>query len=151
MASVTGVATDISEAALQVCRSNAKALGVDDRLETVCTSWADGVDGRFDLVVSNPPYIACPEIAGLAAGVRDHDPALALNGGEDGLDSYRAIFPDAAALLRPQGLLLVEFGKDQHEAVAGIAAQHGLALIGGGGGLVRDLAGIVRCAVFKVC
>ena len=149
--SATGVATDMSAEALEVCRSNAVALGVDDRLETVCTNWAGGVSGKFDLVVSNPPYIASHEIAGLAADVRNYDPGLALDGGPDGLDAYPAILSDAAGLLRPEGHVLVEFGKGQHEDVVRIAAQEGFAVINGGTGLIRDLAGVIRCAVFKVC
>ena len=149
--SATGVATDMSADALQVCRGNAVALGVDDRLETLCTNWADSVTGTFDLVVSNPPYIASHEIAGLATGVCDHDPGMALDGGLDGLDAYRAIFADAARWLRPGGHLLVEFGKGQHSEVAHIAAREGLTLIDDGAGLVRDLAGIIRCAIFRVC
>jgi len=151
MRSATGVATDKSADALEVCRSNAVALGVDDRLETLCTNWAGGVTGTFDLVVSNPPYIASHEIAGLAADVRDYDPGLALDGGADGLDAYRAIFADAAGWLRPEGHLLVEFGKGQHGEVVHIAARQGLTLIDDGTGLVRDLAGVIRCAIFRVC
>ena len=149
--SATGVATDMSQDALKVCRSNAVALGVDDRLETVCTNWAGGVSGKFDLVVSNPPYIASHEIAGLAADVRDYDPDLALDGGADGLDACRAIFSDAAGLLQPEGHVLVEFGKGQHGEVVRIAARAGFALSDDSTGLIRDLAGIIRCAVFKVC
>lgn len=149
--SATGVATDMSQDALEVCHSNAVALGVDDRLETVCTNWADGVTGKFDLVVSNPPYIASHEIAGLAADVRDYDPGLALDGGPDGLDAYRAIFSDAAGWLQPEGHVLAEFGKGQHDEVVQIAAQEGFVLIDDSTGLVRDLAGVIRCAVFRVC
>ncbi|WP_337660030.1 peptide chain release factor N(5)-glutamine methyltransferase [Anderseniella sp. Alg231-50] len=149
--SASGVATDISDEALGVCRSNAIALGVDDRLETVCTNWADGVTGKFDLVVANPPYIASGEIAGLEANVRNYDPGLALDGGTDGLDAYRAIFSDAAGLMRTDGHMLVEFGQGQHEAVVQIAARDGLVLADGSAGLIRDLASIIRCAVFKVC
>lgn len=149
--SATGVATDMSEEALKVCRNNGVALGVDERLETVCTNWADGVDGKFDLVVSNPPYIASHEIAGLAADVRNYDPGLALDGGADGLDAYRAILSGAAGLLRPEGHVLVEFGKGQHAEVVQIAAREGFALIDDNTGLVGDLAGVIRCAVFRVC
>ncbi len=149
--SATGIATDMSREALAVCRGNAAALGVEERLELVCTNWADGVTGQFDLVVSNPPYIASHEIAGLDANVREHDPGLALDGGMDGLDAYRGIFSRAADLLSPGGHVLVEFGKGQHEAVVQIAAREGLALTGGSAGLIPDLAGTIRCAVFKDC
>jgi len=151
VSSATGVATDVSQDALNVCHGNAVALGVDDRLETVCTNWAGGVTGKFDLVVSNPPYIASHEIAGLAADVRDYDPGLALDGGPDGLDAYRAIFADAAGWLRSEGHVLVEFGKGQHADVVHIAAREGFTLIDDGTGLVRDLAGVIRCAIFRVC
>lgn len=149
--SATGIATDMSREALAVCRSNATALGVEERLELVCTNWADGVTGQFDLVVSNPPYIASHEIAGLDANVREHDPGLALDGGVDGLDAYRDIFSRAADLMAPGGHVLVEFGKGQHETVVQIAARKGLALTGGSAGLIPDLAGTIRCAVFKDC
>lgn len=149
--SATGIATDMSREALAVCRSNATALGVEERLELVCTNWADGVTGQFDLVVSNPPYIASHEIAGLDANVREHDPGLALDGGVDGLDAYRDIFSRVADLMAPGGHVLVEFGKGQHEAVVQIAARKGLALTGGSAGLIPDLAGTIRCAVFKDC
>jgi release factor glutamine methyltransferase len=151
VAYATGIATDMSSEALEVCRSNASALGVEERLELVCTNWADGVTGQFDLVVSNPPYIASHEIAGLDANVREHDPGLALDGGADGLDAYRDIFSRAGDLMAPGGHVLVEFGKGQHEAVMQIAAREGLSLTGGSGGLIADLAGTIRCAVFKDC
>lgn len=148
---VTGVATDVSREALEVCHSNACEHGVDDRLELVCTNWADEVNGEFDLVVSNPPYIASQDLFRLEPGVRNFDPELALDGGVNGLDAYRAIFKAAADLIRTDGHLLVEFGKGQHEAIIQIAAQEGLALVDHATGLIRDLAGIIRCADFKVC
>jgi len=148
---VTGVATDVSREALEVCRSNACDHGVDDRLELVCTNWADDVNGEFDLVVSNPPYIASQDLIGLEPGVRYYDPELALDGGANGLDAYRPIFKTAADLIRTDGHLLVEFGKGQHEAIMQIAAQEGLTLADGDTAIIRDLAGIIRCAVLKVC
>ena len=102
-------------------------------------------------MVSNPPYIASHEIGDLSADVRDYDPGLALDGGPDGLDAYRAIFADSTGLLRPEGHVLVEFGKGQHADVVQIAAREGFALIDDSTGLVRDLAGVIRCAIFRVC
>ena len=86
-----GVATDISAEALSVARRNAQRLGLDQRAEFVLKDLAAGIDGAFDVVVSNPPYIATAEIAELARDVRDYDPHLALDGGPDGLAFYRRI------------------------------------------------------------
>lgn len=141
----TGVATDLSPAALAVARHNAQVNGVAQRLQLVETAWSRCVDGQFDLIVSNPPYIPLGGIAGLDREVREHDPHLALAGGTDGLDAYRAILPEAAGLLKPDGHLLLEFGAGQHDDVVRIARAHGFDLMGGG--LIRDIGGHVRCAV----
>ena len=141
----TGVATDLSPAALAVARYNAQVIGVVHRLELVETAWARGVAGQFDLVVSNPPYIPVNCIAGLDREVREHDPHLALAGGPDGLDAYRALLPEAASLLKPGGHVVVEFGSGQHDDVVRIGEAQGLALVTGG--LIKDLGGHVRCAI----
>lgn len=144
-----GVATDLSSAALAVARANAGQLGVAERLCLVESSWAAGVNGPFDLIVSNPPYIAAGEIAGLQREVREHDPGLALSGGADGLDAYLALLPQAIELLGRGGHVVVEFGAGQQGGVTDIARRCGLELWrhAGEGGLVRDLSGHVRCAV----
>ena len=95
-----GIGTDISAAALDVARANAERSGLAGRCTFVACDIAAGVPGPFDLIVSNPPYVAHGEIASLAPEVRDYDPALALDGGADGLDAYRAI---AAEARRPAG------------------------------------------------
>ncbi len=141
----TGVATELSPAALAVARDNALVNGVGQRLQLVETAWTEGVGGQFDLIVSNPPYIPQADIASLCREVREHDPHLALAGGPDGLDAYRAILPAAAALLKPGGHVVLEFGAGQHEDVVRIARAHGFALAAGG--LVKDLGGHVRCAI----
>lgn len=107
------VATDKSPAALAIARVNAEKLGVAQRVTLVEADWWQGVEGRFDLVVSNPPYIAAQEIPGLDADVRNHDPLTALDGGGDGLDCYRAIAAGAAPHLADQGVILVEIGAGQ--------------------------------------
>ena len=140
-----GVATDLSPAALAVARHNAAVSGVDGRLELVETAWARGIDGQFDLIVSNPPYIPQHSIAGLDREVREHDPHLALAGGPDGLDAYRGLLAEAAQLVKPGGHVVVEFGAGHDEDVVRIAKAYGLALVDGG--LVKDLGGHVRCAV----
>lgn len=109
-----GVGTDVSEEALAVARDNAANLGLKDRVALLRTPWADGLaDAGFDLVVSNPPYIRSAEIETLDPEVREHDPRLALDGGPDGLDAYRALAPEILRVLKPGGLFLVEIGWDQ--------------------------------------
>ena len=94
-----GVGTDISVAALRTARRNAVQLGLAARAAFVACDYAAALSGQFDLIVSNPPYIRSADIAGLSIEVRDHDPLLALDGGADGLDAYRALIPQAARLL----------------------------------------------------
>lgn len=109
---------DISfEAVLTACR-NARNLGVRQRFLPVAGDWASALSGRFDMIVSNPPYIGQRECAALPAEVREHDPAIALFAGEDGLDAYRKLVPQSLALLRPGGWLAVETGHVQGGAVA---------------------------------
>jgi release factor glutamine methyltransferase len=121
----TGLGTDISAGALGVARDNAARLGVG-RADFALSDWFAEVHGVFDLIVSNPPYIAASEIAGLAPEVR-HDPSIALTPGGDGLDAYRAIARDAGRHLAPGGRLLVEIGSEQGAAVSALFEAAGLA------------------------
>lgn len=125
----TGVGVDLSPAALQVAARNAAAHGVAGRLWLTGSDWFSGVGGRFDLIVSNPPYIAAGEMAGLAREVRDHDPRIALTDEGDGLGAYRAIAAGAPDHLAPGGRLLVEIGPTQAAAVSRLFAAAGLAEI----------------------
>lgn len=135
-----GTATDLSATALAVARANAERLDLASRCTFVECNIADGVPGPFDLIVSNPPYIVQAEIAALDPEVRDYDPKLALDGGGDGLDAYRAIARDAPRLLAPGGRLIVELGAGQGPAVSALFVDAGLKVTG-----VRDdLAGIPR-------
>ncbi|HEY4140858.1 MAG TPA: peptide chain release factor N(5)-glutamine methyltransferase, partial [Pseudolabrys sp.] len=135
-----GTATDISGAALSVARANAERLDLASRCTFVECNIAEGVTGPFDLIVSNPPYIVHAEIASLDPEVRDYDPELALDGGGDGLDAYRAIARDAHSLLAPGGRLIIELGAGQGPAVSVLFADAGLKVTS-----VRDdLAGIPR-------
>ncbi len=135
-----GLGVDLSEAAAAVARANVAALHLGDRAEIRIGDWATGVEGLFDLIVANPPYIASGDIAGLAREVRDHDPRFALDGGLDGLDAYRALAPQIAQRLAPDGRFYLEVGAGQAEAVAAIAAAAGLTELA----TRRDLAGIER-------
>lgn len=141
----TGVATDLSPAALEVAGENARALGVADRLALLQGSWFAPVSGRFDIILSNPPYIPAGEIAGLSPDVRNFDPSLALVGGTDGLDPYRIIASGAAAHLAAAGHVLVEIGAGQAEDVAAIFVGHGFRPAG----RHRDLGGHERCLAFN--
>lgn len=138
----SGVATDLSAAALAVARENAAMNGLSGRVSFVETSWADGVDGPFDLLVCNPPYIATGVIGTLEPEVRDHEPHLALDGGADGLGPYPHLFEEARRLLTPGGTAVFEIGYDQGEAATTLARNAGWRAE-----LMRDLAGRDRAVV----
>lgn len=135
-----GVATDVSAAALDVARGNAERLRLASRSAFVVCNMADGVQGRFDIIVSNPPYIARGAIATLDPEVRDYDPRLALDGGTDGLDAYRAIAVTAPGHLARGGRLIVELGLGQADPVMSLFAASGMAILS----IRADLAGIPR-------
>ncbi|HEX4505787.1 MAG TPA: peptide chain release factor N(5)-glutamine methyltransferase [Alphaproteobacteria bacterium] len=141
----TGLGIDRSEAALAVARANADSHGLSPRVTFSSGNWTDGVEGPFDIIVSNPPYIESGHLPGLPPEVREHDPVLALDGGTDGLDAYRAIIPAIPALLGPGGLAVFEIGEGQGDAVTRIARENGLAPAGSR----KDLGGIARALSFK--
>lgn len=141
----TGLATDLSTAALAVARENAGRLGVADRLALAEGNWFDPVAGVFDIILSNPPYIPAGDIAGLGPEVRNFDPGLALSGGIDGLDPYRMIASCAAAHLAAGGHVLVEIGAGQAEDVVAIFARAGFRTAA----RHRDLGGHERCLAFN--
>jgi len=136
----TGIGTDISRAALEVAQINVAQFGFESRSSLIACDMAAGVQGQFDLVVSNPPYIARGEIASLAPEVRDYDPMMALDGGDDGLTAYRSISADAKRILAQGGRLFVEMGAGQEPAVRELFTNAGLVV-----GIARnDLAGTPR-------
>ncbi|MHB2169434.1 peptide chain release factor N(5)-glutamine methyltransferase [Alsobacter sp. R-9] len=114
----TGVGVDVSPEAVETARFNAARNRVDDRAEMRVGDWFEGLEGLFDLVVSNPPYIVEAVIPGLEPEVSRHDPHLALSGGRDGLDAYRIIAAGLEGVLAPGGLCVVEIGHDQAETVS---------------------------------
>lgn len=136
-----GVGIDRSPAAARVAARNAMALGLAGRAAFVVGDWLTASQGRFDLLVANPPYIADSEIGSLAPEVAGGDPRLALAGGADGLAAYRAIAPQAAAGLERGGRLVLECGAGQADAVADILVAAGFSGIE----IRRDLGGIERC------
>jgi release factor glutamine methyltransferase len=121
----TGLGTDLSQAALDVARQNAQQLGLASRATFVLSDWFRSINGRFDLIVSNPPYIAQSEMSALAPEVRDWEPHLALTPGGDGLDACRAITRGARPRLSLGGRLLVEIGPAQGAAVAAMFSAAG--------------------------
>jgi release factor glutamine methyltransferase len=138
-----GVGVDRSPGALAVARANARLNDVGGRAAFAASDWGAALAQKFDLVVSNPPYVASRVIDELAPEVRDHDPQGALDGGSDGLDAYRAILADAGRLLKPGGRLVAEIGFDQEEAVHALAADAGLAVER----VAKDLGGRPRAVV----
>jgi release factor glutamine methyltransferase len=135
-----GVGVDIAEGAAATARANARALRLAGRASFLVGQWGEALKGPFDVIVANPPYIATPVIPELPREVRDYDPRRALDGGPDGLGAYRALAPDAARLLKPEGLFACEIGIGQEGAVAAICAKAGLMVAG----VEPDLAGIPR-------
>jgi release factor glutamine methyltransferase len=140
-----GVGTDTSEGALRVAGENARRLGVAPRARFLAADWLDGVEGAFDLIVSNPPYIPGAEIAGLAREVAVYDPRRALDGGPDGLDAYRRIAKEAAPRLAPGGQLLLEIGASQADSVLNLLRRAGFLV--DEGSVRRDLGGRSRCVL----
>ncbi|MGE0830543.1 MAG: class I SAM-dependent methyltransferase, partial [Hyphomonadaceae bacterium] len=138
---LTGVGVDCSARALEVARFNAAALDAGERITLIEGDWGAGLEAHsFDLIVSNPPYVKADAIGLLQPEVARFEPRLALDGGADGLDAYRALLPDIARLLKPSGAWAVEIGQGQAEAVWAYAAAAGLKPQS----VREDLAGIAR-------
>jgi release factor glutamine methyltransferase len=137
-----GVGIDRFEAASQLALSNARDLGLADRSVFLCGDWAGSIDGRFGLVLSNPPYVATAELGGLMPEVALHEPPAALDGGACGLTAYRAIIAALPRLLARSGVAVLELGEGQFDAVGKIAAAAGFRV-----DARRDLAGITRAII----
>ena len=142
----TGVGTDVSEDALQTAQANADLHRLSDRAAFIASDYASALEGPFDLVVSNPPYIRSADIETLMIEVREHDPRLALDGGPDGLDGYRTIAAQAFNVLKPGGVLVVEVGAGQAADVGLIMAASGLVPAGAA---TPDLAGVPRAVAAR--
>jgi release factor glutamine methyltransferase len=138
-----GLGIDASAEALAYARANAERLGLADRAEFRRGDWAAGVADRFDLVLANPPYVE--DKAALIPGVVDWEPGLALFGGPDGLDAYRALAPQLVRLLAPEGIACIEIGARQEKAVSALFAAQGFTIESR-----SDLRGIARCLVLSV-
>ena len=141
----TGVGTDISPDAIAAAAANAAALGLADRASFIVANWAGDLDERFDLILSNPPYIPEAEIGNLAPEVVRHDPRRALDGGADGLDAYRILAREMPPRLADSGIAILEIGADQAPAATAILEDGGLKVAPP----ARDLAGRDRCLVCR--
>ena len=139
----TGLGIDVSEAALAWAQRNGERLGLAGRVQFLCGDWGQALTARFDVIFVNPPYVKTDDIATLAPEVADHEPASALDGGEDGLDAYRRIAPKLADLLSVKGYAFVEIGKGQAEAVSSVCKKWNLSI----DGTLTDFARINRCLV----
>lgn len=140
-----GTGSDLSEAALAVARDNAQRLGVE--ADFVRSDLFENITEKYEVIVSNPPYIPTGEIPGLMEEVRDHDPLTALDGGEDGLFFYKKIISQAERYLYPGGMLFFEIGADQGEAVSELMKAAGYQEVK----VCQDLSGLdrVACGVMK--
>ena len=139
-----GVGVDRAEGAARLARDNARRLGLDDRGAFVCGDWDDPLDGRFDLVLSNPPYIESDAIAGLMPEVARYEPRSALDGGADGLAAYRQLVPALKTQLDPGGIAVLEVGAGQDSAVMALAKARGFTT-----SVRADLAGTPRAVVLR--
>ena len=139
-------AIDVSEDALTTASANARRHGVEQRVSFVKSDMFSRVDGKFDLIVSNPPYIPTADMSCLAREVIDHDPHTALDGGADGLEFYRRIFASVHEYLKPSGMVVVEIGIEQKNSVSEIALVSGFDLAK----TQKDLAGIDRILMFEM-
>lgn len=138
-----GIGIDIDETALRAARHNATTNGVGSRASFMVGNWTAALAGGVDVIVANPPYIRSCLISTLAAEVAWYDPRAALDGGEDGLDAYRALLPGAAAALAEHGMLILEHGIEQQQPLMELIGRAGLAVRGAR----HDLAGLDRVLI----
>lgn len=138
-----GVGIDRSEEAAEVAMHNAHKLGLAKQVDFRVQDWNEGVDGEFDIIVSNPPYIRQVDVASLDQDVVDYEPHEALIGGEDGLDCYRQLIPVITKALKPNGYVFLECGVNQYKDIVDMFSAHGFKFVR----VKKDLAGIDRCIV----
>jgi release factor glutamine methyltransferase len=139
-----GVGIDWSIAALRIARLNAQRCRLAGRVGLVAGDWTDAISEKFDLIVSNPPYIPTADIPGLMPEVAIHEPRAALDGGPDGLDAYRRIIAGLPRLLAPGGVAVLEIGVGQLPAVSALAVAAGFAAAAD-----ADLAGVPRAVILR--
>jgi release factor glutamine methyltransferase len=135
---------DVSPGAIAVARANAAALGLDRRCRFVVGDWGGALGGGFDLIVTNPPYVARGDMSELGPEV-GYEPRPALDGGGDGLACYRALLPDVARMLAADAAAVLEMGAGQRAAVTALCREHGLRVES----IRRDLGGVDRAALVR--
>ena len=140
-----GLGVDRSATAAAVAQENTGRLGLSERAAIMVGGWTGAIAGQFDLILCNPPYIPAGDIAGLMPEVALHEPHLALDGGADGLDPYRLLFPDLHRCLAPGGTALFEFGQGQEAALLELARQAELTIVA----VSADLAGQPRVMILR--
>ena len=141
-----GTGTDIAQGALDTAVANAALNGLSDRFSATRSNWFENLSGRYDIIVSNPPYLSSDIVPTLDREVREYDPLVALDGGADGLDAYRAIAQGARERLKPDGIIAVETGFDQKKSVSQIFEAAGFERISA----MKDLAGNDRAQAFRI-
>lgn len=147
LANVNGLkatAVDISDDALKTASLNAENARVADRFSSLKSDWFSGFSGKFDMIISNPPYIPESEISTLATEVKKYDPLRALSGGKDGLQFYRKLAEECRPFLKPHGMIAVEIGKGQEKDVIALFSENGFELKK----TRKDLNGILRALLF---
>jgi len=135
-----GIGVDISQGAVIAAQNNAKRLNMDDRASFTRGKWGESLDERFDLIISNPPYIASKVIPNLEKNVKNHDPMSALDGGKDGLDAYNEIFSDLFRLMNEDALAVFEIGFDQANEIMRLGKKYKIRT----GSIHHDLSGNPR-------
>lgn len=140
-----GVGVDISKGALDTAHVNANYLGISERVEWIQSDWLANVEGTFDIIISNPPYIPSLDIHELSATVQSYDPLKALDGGEDGLDAYRHLAEHLPSIIKDNTLIILEIGYDQGESVPALFKSHGYNIVS----LEKDYGGNPRCLVLR--
>jgi len=141
----TGLGVDVSEKALDVAIENSERLNLKERVDFQLGNWAEGIDEKFDLVLSNPPYIPEADLESLEPEVKDYEPASALFAGPEGLDDYVRLAKAVPKLLKPKGISIIELGIGQADSVGKLFKDVGLSIIQ----QPKDLGGIVRCLVIQ--
>ncbi|MDH5750717.1 MAG: peptide chain release factor N(5)-glutamine methyltransferase [Rhodospirillales bacterium] len=142
-----GTGVDVSGDALALAIGNAGDLGLSPRVEFIKENWCDGLEGPFDIVVCNPPYIPTAEISDLSPEVSRYEPRLALDGGEDGLNCYRLLAPMLGKIISREGWAFVEIGVGQARDVSGLFIKNRLHVID----IMKDIQGIARCVILRKC
>lgn len=147
----SGVGVDISSKALEITKQNIKKLELEDKVETICSSWFDEdllskLSTKFDMIVSNPPYISSSDVLSLDDEVKKYDPLLALDGGIDGLRDYKQIAKISKYLLKKGGVILLEVGIFQYKDVISIFENQSFELVS----IIKDLSNVERCLLFTI-